>query len=70
MDLIWVLMYTPAAVSILVIGLWVAVDQAAEARRRAAESAADPVVIDTAGRLVAVGVAPVPPRSHRRRWSR
>lgn len=74
MDLIWLLMYTPAAVSILAIGLWMAVDQAAESRRRAAEDRHEPVVIDTSGRLVgqviAVGVAPVPPRSHRRGWSR
>lgn len=72
MDLIWILMYTPTMVSILAIGVWVAVDQAAEARRRAAEARHEPVVIDTSGRLVAVGVAPVPPRSHRAqgRWSR
>ena len=68
MDLIWMLMYTPAALSILAIGLWVAVDQAAEARRRAAEGRHAPVVIDgrlVAGQVVAVGHAPVPPRSHR-----
>lgn len=73
MTLVWIVMYAPAALSILGIGLWVAVDQVAEGRRRAAEGRHEPVVIDTAGRLVAgqvvaVGVAP---RSHRRGgWSR
>lgn len=72
MGLVWIAMYAPAALSILAIGLWVAVDQAAEARRRASEGRHAPVVIDgrlVTGQVAAVGIAPVPPRSYRRRTS-
>lgn len=70
MGVLWIVVYAPAAAAVLAISIWVAVDQVTEARRRAAEGRHAPVVIDTAGRLVAgqivaVGVAPVPPRSHR-----
>ena len=74
MDLVWTLLYAPAAVAVAAVGTWVALDQAAEARRRSAETRHAPVVIDTDGRLVgqviAVGTAQVPPRSHRARGRR
>lgn len=57
----------PALASILSIGLWVWADQVAERRRESDRVPARPVIAEghLAGQVVAVGVAPVPPRSHR-----
>lgn len=61
----------PALAAVLAIGLWVWADQVAERRRESDRSPARPVIAE--GHLppdvVAVGVAPAPPMSYRRRTS-